>query len=141
MPIARLAGGALTWEGDLDGPAIAPPPVDDASIWAPSRRVQASPFRAGDEADDFIFYRGLGRFTLPLTVTSDATGKIRVSNGSGDEIPAAFYLYVHPGGGIVVPLGPIAAHGSVVVPDSPTPKEDPTGFVQTAKEEIAAALW
>jgi hypothetical protein len=138
--LTAMAGGSMSWSVALtDKEAVHPPAVPADSIWAPSRRVAAAGVRAGSQDEDFIFYRGLGAFEVPFHVTTLASGDLQVANDSDQAIPAAFMLWVHSGGGEVVPIGEVPAHGVRVV--SPTPKErDMTLYLADAKTKIAASL-
>ena len=109
-----IRDGAMSWEVQLD-PAIPLDtfpwvPADD--IWAPSRLVAATPLRVGDEHERFIFYRGLGRFTPPMRITTQGT-QATFHNDSADAIAAAFHLRLDPdGSGHWQRLGAIAPRSS-----------------------------
>ena len=140
--LTRIAEGRMTWDvalRELD--AVRPPAVPASSVWAPSRNVaslgvRSEPGVAGTSREDegFIFYRGLGRFELPLKVETIAGGMLRVSNSSAEDIPAAFMLHVHAAGGAVTELGRIPAGGSVIA--SPTPKERDAALYATHAGEV-----
>ncbi len=70
---------------------------------------RAEPRNGPTEAERYIFYRGLGRFTLPVEVRDGA-----FVNGTKHEIPAAIAVRVKPdGSGEFSDLGAIAPGGSV----------------------------
>jgi len=138
------SAGYMEWRGALapgasaaDFPAVAP---DD--IWAPSRKVASVPVSIGAEKEQFIFYRGLGAFELPMNITVDATDAITIENRSTDASPAVFLLRVHPGGGAIIELGPLAGGG--VIPNVPCPiggkEHDLDLYVADARTRIAQAL-
>ena len=82
--LSRVADGYMTWEAQVrPGPVnVEPVPTDD--IWAPSREVpDAAGVWIGGEQEKFIFYRGLGRFDLPVSVHSVGTD-LEITN-SGDH--------------------------------------------------------
>lgn len=123
-PPLALAGGSLTWKVQLD-PGLdmaTAPQVPADSVWQPSRQTQATPLRfAGadtentsvDQTERFLFYRGLGRFTLPVKVLSYPKGDLRVHNDGAEALPFALLLKsTADGHGGVQVLGPIAAHAS-----------------------------
>ena len=60
------------------------------------------------ENEQFIFYRGLGAFELPLSIEVGAGDEISVHNQSAQASPAVFLLRVHEPGGAIVPLGSLA---------------------------------
>jgi len=138
------AAGYMEWQGVLapgavagDFPAVAP---DD--IWAPSRQVASVPVAVGAEKEQFIFYRGLGAFELPMNITIDASDRITLENRSSDMSPAVFLLRVHPGGGAIIELGPLPGGG--LLPNVPCPiggkEHDLDIYVADAQTRISRAL-
>src|SRR5690606_29144191 len=127
--IGALTGvrdGFAHWEVTLDATLTDAdfPFVEEDDVWAPSRRVAATPLRVGHERERFIFYRGLGRFEMPFRVTSQpGNPNLTVTNAGDADVPAAFLLRVSGPTGVIEPLGPLAAGASRVV--MPTPKEHP----------------
>jgi hypothetical protein len=94
--------------------------VQPTNIWAPSRRVTANFVEghsaAGIENEHHIFYRGLGAWDGPLSVSSSMT-HIFVENLGAETIPAAWVL-VSDGSkkGIVRNLGSIPPYGKISTP-------------------------
>ena len=140
------ASGFMEWQVDLvpgmtDADLPAAPPEN---IWIPSRRVASIPVRvaATGENEQFIFYRGLGAFELPLSVEVGAGDVISVHNRSTQASPAVFLLRVHDGGGAIVPLGSLAGGASMTgVPLPQGGKEhDLDVYVTTARARIAEQL-
>jgi hypothetical protein len=138
------SAGFMEWRGELapaatsaDFPAVA---ADD--IWAPSRNVPSVPLSIGAEKEQFIFYRGLGAFELPMNITLDANDSITIANRSSDVSPAVFLLRVHPGGGAIIDLGQL--DGSGVIPNVPCPiagkEHNLDVYVGQARTLIAQAL-
>ncbi|MEP6653401.1 MAG: hypothetical protein ABJA82_08590 [Myxococcales bacterium] len=139
-----VAGGFMEWRADLS-PSMTQadfPPVVPEDIWAPSRRVASLPVTVGAEHEQFIFYRGLGSFKLPLTIDVDANGLVNIHNQSSDSSPAVYLLRVHAGGGAIVDLGPLAAGGHITgVPMPAGGKEhDLSVYVKNAQDRIAQAV-
>jgi hypothetical protein len=142
LPLA----GFMEWQVELV-PGMAAsgfPGVPPENIWAPSRRVASVPVRVAPtrEAEQFIFYRGLGAFELPLVIEAGPSDEISVHNRSAEASPAVFLLRVHEGGGAIVELGPLAGGASLMrVPLPQGGKEhDLDVYVQTARARIAQAL-
>ncbi|MBI5610750.1 MAG: hypothetical protein HY902_17870 [Deltaproteobacteria bacterium] len=119
-----LSGGSLTWQVQLD-PTLdmaKAPQVPADSVWQPSRQTLATPlrfvgsdneFNQVDQTERFLFYRGLGRFTLPVKVLTDADGAVRGRNDSDDNLPFAVLLKATADGqGGVQVLHAIGAHNS-----------------------------
>ena len=139
-----LGGGAMTWTVTFNPEGFAPPVVSESDIWAPSRRVPAAtPLRGPNGEDEhFIFYRGIGRFSLPVRTVSvpGDVDEVQVWNDHGaDIIPAAFLVRVEEGGAGIVPLGEIAAGGQVTRPDQ-VPLTDMERFIADARGHLTAAL-
>lgn len=144
--LAAIAGGTMRWELALD-PGIDPAqylPVDPQEIWAPSRNVRSTPVRhataAGvEELEQFIFYRGLGRFELPVRVAAPGDDRIVVRNDSEDALAQVVLLRVTEDGGAVSVLGALAAGASA---DAAVPHEVepwPT-YVTKAHAALKAAV-
>ena len=57
-----------------------------ASHYYAARRTGAAPLQSGSQKERFLFYRGVGRFALPITATVDADGKVAVKNPRGHPI-------------------------------------------------------
>jgi hypothetical protein len=142
--MALPTDGFMEWDATLvpgmtarDFPA-APP----ENIWTPSRRVASVPITAAGEKEQFIFYRGLGAFELPLAVEVGAGDDISVHNRSAQASPAVFLLRVHEGGGAIVELGSLAGGASLTripLPDGGK-EHDLNIYMQTARARIATAL-
>jgi hypothetical protein len=138
---AKIADGTMTWDVDVS-PSVEmakAPIVPEDSVWMPSRGPAATPIQVDEEVERFIFYRGLGRFTVPLTVRSTAQGLLELHNGSREVIEEAFLLHVHSGGGDVRRLGRVEAGGTLTA--EPSPKErDLDAYVVEAMAEVEAGL-
>ncbi|MBL9088882.1 MAG: hypothetical protein JNM10_17215 [Planctomycetia bacterium] len=121
----------LAWDVDLL-PRTEPrpaevPEVEAGDPWAFARDVDAAwvrtrpreaPGRLGPvEAEHFLFYRGLGTFTLPFTATADAAGRLAFVNGSAHRVARAVAIEVEGGGtrgrhAVVCDLAPGASAGT-----------------------------
>ncbi len=135
----RVSGGTMTWKVALAPKGFAPPKVSSGDIWAPSRNVPSAPLRAQGEDESFIFYRGLGSFSLPVRVTSSKDGSVTLANGGALRIPAAFLLKVDETGGGIVSLGDVSASGKAVA-QANVPTKDMDSFLADAKLQIKTAL-
>jgi len=142
--VAVPAAGFMEWRGAL-APGATPadfPVVAPEDIWAPSRQVASVPVAIGTEKEQFIFYRGLGAFELPMNITIDASDRITLENRSSDTSPAVFLLRVHPGGGAIIDLGQLQGGG--LIPNVPCPiggkEHDLDVYVADAQTRIAGAL-
>jgi hypothetical protein len=143
--ISSINQGSMTWVADLlDRPAkVIPVPEDD--IWAPSRRVDALTVKVNEQEEPLIFYRGVGTFTLPITVKSEQTHTLMITNESDVDIPQTFLYKNLNGRKAIYPLGPLAArahldHGGIFA--SPSPKEGPApnASIEDLKAPLLTAL-
>ncbi len=119
------------------------PGVLPDEIWAPSRNVKANALTVGGENEQFIFYRGIGKFEPDFRVTSDEKGTLTVANSSDQPIAAAFLIQVGSGHGAVQRLAQIPAKGAITV-GAPAPLNDqsPTSeqFIAHAGPALKLAL-
>jgi hypothetical protein len=103
-------GGAIdfakTYNGSIDWDVqVQPPSADDnASVFKPGatptwlypRQTDSALVRTKDgEAEKFLFYRGLGNFSLPVKFTLPTDDTVRIENTSVAPIPAMF-IFNHP---------------------------------------------
>lgn len=137
-------GGFLRWDGDVKPGSATFPYVKPDDIWMPSRQVPAAiPFyaklpRGRVEVEKFIFYRGVGRFVLPIQLTTNAKNEVTVFNNSKEKLPA-FLLVVQNGKGKIVSLGTIQA-GQKIIQKIPTPVQTIDQYIDAATKSLAASL-
>jgi hypothetical protein len=137
--LTAMAGGTMDWEAQLVPGRASYLPVDDTSIWAPARRVASTPVHIGDEAEPFIFYRGLGRFDLPVRVVQADLDHLVLANQSDQDIAAAFLIRLHDGVAAVDALGALRAGAQIDL--MPSPKElDIDTYVAEAQSLLRDAL-
>jgi len=115
-----IAGGFMRWDVTVDPDIDAADflDVDPQEIWAPSRNVRSTPVRyanpaGGDELEQFIFYRGLGQFDLPVRVTAPNDTQVVVKNDSDDDLAALVLLRSTGDTGAVSVLGGLSAGASL----------------------------
>ena len=142
-----IASGDLSW-GSVDvlargeAPALPEAPLDTYT-WSYARQVDANALRAGNapggaaESEKFLFYRGLGRFDLPVQVTSQVGGKVSLHNAYGEGIGRVVVINVQGGLGAFSVLGQGIAPGATVVADVPDPGET---LVDTLVDWLAREL-
>jgi len=153
--INKVQGGALRWQVEVDpaldhneAPAVAPD-----NIWAPSRKVKvpslrnlavrdqgadAEQARKPGEVERFLFYRGVGKFELPVTVKTD-DDFLTVHNSAKQPVAAAFLLVVDgdkAGFSVVGALGSKAPR-KVALPTADRPLSD---VVAQAHKALVGAL-
>jgi|SRR5579863_20409 len=64
-----------------------------------ARETDAAPLAVGDQHEKFLFYRGVGRFAVPLSARVSSEGKIAVENRGPQPIPTVI-LFENRGGRI-----------------------------------------
>ena len=71
-----------TWSGVSVTPQAAGafPTEDRSSHYYAARRTDAAPLRVGDQAEKFLFYRGVARVALPVSAVVSADGTAEVRN-------------------------------------------------------------
>jgi hypothetical protein len=108
--------GSIDWNVQVD-----PPSVDDSAtvfkphetlIWTRPRQADSALVRTADgAAEKFLFYRGVGNFTLPVKFTLSDDRTLQIENDSDVAIPAIL-IFNHPHydkAGFTL-LGPLGAH-------------------------------
>ncbi len=138
----ELGSGAMSWDVTLD-PAIDPasfPPVDPAEIWAPSRNVKSTPLVGpAEEREQFIFYRGLAKFTPELTTSVAKDGTITLLNESNESLGAVFLLRANSTGGTFASLGALGPHATLTA-QTPAIEGSLEDFLASARKGLHEAL-
>src|SRR5882724_373070 len=94
-PILRQASadGSITWDSVTLAPSGRPefPGGDGINHYFAARMTSSTPLRVktstGEQQEKFLFYRGVSAFSVPLSATLDAEGKLRLKNQGDQEIP------------------------------------------------------
>jgi hypothetical protein len=78
----------IAWRNVKISPGLAEdfPVEHGASHYYAARRTGAVPLQSGSEKEKFLFYRGVGRFALPIAATVGLDGTVTVSNPGGQPI-------------------------------------------------------
>lgn len=138
MDIGAVARSSLTWDGQVT-PGAKPqvPEVDANDPWAFARDVDSAPFTTErGESERYIFYRGLGSFSLPVRVTANPEGQPVLTNGSSQELPVAFAVEVGADTARFRRLGAVAPGVPVDASVDAVPREPKA----PAMERLAAAV-
>jgi hypothetical protein len=87
----RSLTGTIEWRNLKVQPGTAPAlPVENGlSRYYAARGTDAAPIAIGDQHEKFLFYRGVGRFPVPLFVRLSGDGRIVVENRGQDSVPHA----------------------------------------------------
>ena len=99
--------GAIQWKATVLAPAdpakITTPKDWETPQWPRARVEAANRVRTPDGAvEGFLFYRGIGNFSLPLQVSFETDGRLRIEN-KGPEVIRRYWVFQHLPGG---PLDP-----------------------------------
>lgn len=131
LDLSRIESTSLAWDVELH-PTEAPGEVPEVSTddpWHFAREVDAAWCRVAAKGDDrvglpegpteaerYLFYRGLGAFSLPLVTSPGAKpGQVVTANAGVEAVPFAFGLQVDLARTTVrwAPLGEIPSGGAV----------------------------
>ncbi len=63
--------------------------------------------------EKFLFYRGVGKFKLPLTLEAHGSGRFTVANFGGDPVGALFLVHIENGHVRFQQATALAAHGAL----------------------------
>jgi hypothetical protein len=85
----RSLTGAIEWANIRVEPNTAPAfPTENApSRYYAARGTDSAPLTVGDEHEKFLFYRGVGRFPIPLAARIAGDGSISVENSGAEPVP------------------------------------------------------
>jgi hypothetical protein len=125
VDIAKIERSSLDWDLQLspfsDGAPPGVPEVENDDPWQFAREVRAGFVRPilGDgtqspEAEHYVFYRGLGRLSLPIALRF-CRGELKARNSADVAVPAAFALQMSASSGRFEALGRFDAGEQKVV--------------------------
>jgi len=91
--------GAIEWRNIKVQPDTSPvlPEESGPSRYYAARGTDAAPIAVGDQHEKFLFYRGVGRFPVPLSARLSGDGKLVVENRGTDSV-ASVILFENRGG-------------------------------------------
>ena len=73
-------------------------PVEKSpSRYYAARGTESAPIAVGGQSEKFLFYRGVGRFAVPLSARVSVDGKIVVENSGAEDVPRVI-LFENRGG-------------------------------------------
>jgi hypothetical protein len=116
--------GSISWSDIKVQPGSTPDfPVEKRpSRYYAARGTDAAPITSAGQHEKFLFYRGVGRFAVPLSARLSGDGKIVVENRGSDAVPSVI-LFENRGGRLgyrnagavqdVVTLGPPSLDSSI----------------------------
>jgi len=140
-----LSGGLLNWGNfSVHARGAAPAkPLADAPLerfgWSHARAVDANLLEMPNgESERFLFYRGLGEFSLPVTVQSPTAGTVSFNSVYGEPVPQVFVLNVSRERGAFVGRSTGIAAGATLTETIPTLEGAPT--IEAYAEALAKAV-
>jgi hypothetical protein len=157
IDFARVERGWLDWQVEVLAPKFgvdATPSVDAGAPWLSARTPEANCVRAHvaatedrpalDETEEFLFYRGLGRFDLPIHVSTSPGSLLDIANTStvaSDVLTHLFVLNVRDGRGEFSYV-PRVAPGKSVRVERPLGADAPAidGMIAALQPKLEAAL-
>ena len=86
----RTITGAIEWKNVNVRPGAAPvlPVESGPSHYYAARGTDAAPISVDGQHEKFLFYRGIGRFPVPLSARLSTDGKIIVENRGKEPVPS-----------------------------------------------------
>jgi hypothetical protein len=83
-------GGRIEWRNIKVQPGTTPalPVENGASRYYAARQTDAAPVAVGGQHEKFLFYRGVGRFPIPLSAWVSGAGTVTVENRGHEPVPA-----------------------------------------------------
>jgi hypothetical protein len=95
----RSLTGGIEWKDIKVEPNTTPtlPFETSPSRYYAARATDAAPVRVGDQHEQFLFYRGVGRFEVPLSARLSADGKVVITTLGPNPVPMMM-LFENRGG-------------------------------------------
>jgi hypothetical protein len=98
-PKAQRVSGAIAWPNIKVEPNTSPalPVETEPSRYYAARGTDSAPITVGDQHEKFLFYRGVGNFSVPLSARVAGDGTIAVQNRGTEAVPNVI-LFENRGG-------------------------------------------
>jgi hypothetical protein len=95
----RSVTGSIEWPSVHVEPNTFPPlPTETApSRYYAARQTESAPITVGEEHEKFLFYRGVGRFPVPLSARIANDGSIALENHGAEAVPTVILFENHEG--------------------------------------------
>jgi hypothetical protein len=83
--------GAIEWSKIKVEPDTSPvlPVENGPSRYYAARATDAAPITVGEQHEKFLFYRGVARFPVPLSVRLERDGRVAMQNTGSEPVPVA----------------------------------------------------
>ena len=85
--------GQIKWDVDVLAPDASRGLTfknNETLNWLRPRNPKANILKVGEEYEDYLFYRGVGNFELPVTFRVDATETLHIENNGKEALPFLF---------------------------------------------------
>jgi len=102
-----------------------------------ARGTDATPIVAGDQSEKFLFYRGVGRFAIPLSARLTADGKVVIGNSGTDAVPSVF-LFENRGGRIGYRRVGAVPEGETLMMERPSLDSSLSELLANVEDDLAA---
>jgi hypothetical protein len=91
--------GAISWSNIKVQPGLSAdfPQEKSPSRYYAARGTDAAPITVGEQHEKFLFYRGVGRFAVPLSVRVSGYGQVTVENRGHETVPELILFEKHEG--------------------------------------------
>lgn len=138
--------GWIEWDATILGPGSAEPltaPKElETAHWTAPRVKDANNVAANGEIENFLFYRGLANFDIPMQVNFTDPTTLSITNGGSDAIPYVFvYEKTEAGKSRFWWSGQVGSGGNQSVDLSGTPSTNPRNFMDFGQELVNAGLY
>ena len=135
LNLPAVRAGHIEWNSLDIAPDVksALPRTDGSSHYFAARDTESNRLRIGKQQEQFLFYRGVANFAVPMSARVTGQGSVQVSN-TGDNPLAFAVLFENRGGQI----GYRALRGLRGTTDVAAPTL--TGSLDRLKQELADAL-
>ena len=136
--------GAIEWDVEILPKSQADPAFtfkpEENYTWIYPRVPDTNMLKVGDEYEDYLFYRGIGNFSLPAEFSVDSNETLHVKNNSKEAIPFAFAFENIAGKFRYKTIGSIDANksGSVTENQWITPKNPQVEVFQEMRKGLVA---
>jgi hypothetical protein len=98
-PLLQGSESTIAWLNVKVSPGVVEdfPVEHGGSHYYAARRTHAAPLQSGSEREKFLFYRGVGRFALPIAAIVAVDGKVAVSHPRGQPVGDVILFDNHHG--------------------------------------------
>ena len=121
FPRTSWLGSQIAWNDVKVSPRLAPEFLTEpgSSHYYAARQTDATPLQVGGQTERFLFYRGVGRFGIPLSAVVGADNTVTLRNVGTGVIPQAILFENWRGRTSFRLLGPISEQLRIERPSTP----------------------